>query len=244
MSETMTHPAAPPGGPPIATDAVEPQSEAPLWASAVSLGALIGMYLLAFSPAANPSLADKVTLPVLAIMAAAFAYAPFLRRVSEQRDVASFALCAAFFVVHGLSRRVTGESGPAITLFGDPFPISYAAMLVIAGAVVSAPAWLKGRNGWTNAMLGGLAVLAVLAFISFRLLANHYEVGTTATLDPGSLAYLGTQIVEYGALALCCSAVANNSKTRRIALIILPALLLLLAARYRMMPAPAEEEEE
>jgi hypothetical protein len=247
MPETLTHPASapPPGGPPVATDVLEPRADPPLWAAALPLLSLLGICALALSSAAKPALADQVTLPILAIMAALFGYAPFLRRVREQHDATSFAFCAAMFVVYGLSRRVTGENGPSLTLIGEAYPISYAALLVVIGALIGAPAWLKNMSGWTRALLGALLLVALLAFAIFRFLTGFYEVGTTVAvgLDPTSLAYLGMQLVEYGALALCCSAVAANARTRHLFLIILPALLLLLWARYRMMPAPAEEEE-
>ena len=246
MPETLESPASapPPGGPPVATDDLEPKAGAPLWAAAVSLVAIFAVIALAFSGAAKPGLADQVTLPALALFAALFGYLPLLRRLREDRDAASFALCAALFVVYGLARRFVPANTPALHFFGDDFPIPCAAFAVLLGALLGAPAWLKNFNGWTRTVLVALALLALLGFASFRFLASFYPVGTTATLDPTNLVHLGMQVVEFGALALCCAAVAAHATTRRLALIVLPALLLALWARHHFMAAPAEEEDE
>ena len=240
MPETLSHPASapPPGAPPVAAD-TEPYSDAPLWAAGLPLLSLLGVCALAFSSATKPGLADTVTLFALALMAAIFAYAPFLRRVREDRDAASFALCAAFFVIYGLARRVAPENAFAVA---GEVKLGLAAYAVLLGAIVGAPAWLKNFSGWTRAALFALSLLALLGWLSFRFLGLFYVVGPTAIVDPTALAYLFTQIVEFGALALCCAAVAANSKTRRAALLILPALLLVLAMRYKTMPVVEDEE--
>lgn len=241
MPETLDYLASapPPGAPPVATDTVEPYSEAPLWAAALPLLSLLGVCALAFSSATKPALTDKVTLAALALMTALFAYAPFLRRVREDRDAASFALCAAFFVIYGLARRVVPDNAFAV---GGEVKLGLAAYAVILGALVGAPAWLKSFGGWTRATLFALSLLALLGWLSYRFLGMFYLVGPTQMVNPTALRFLLTQIVEFGALALCCAAVAANTKTRRLALLILPALLLILVMRYKTMPAPEDDE--
>ncbi len=241
MPETLQYPASapPPGAPPVATDTIKPASEAPLWAGAVPLLSLLGVCALAFSSAGKPGLADTVTMAALALMAALFAYAPFLRRVREDRDAASFALCAAFFVIYGLARRVVPENAFAV---GGEVKLGLAAYAVLAGALIGAPAWLKSFSGWTRAAIFALSLIALFGWVSYRFLGLFYKVGATETVDPTALLFLMTQIVEFGALALCCAAVAANTKTRRVALLILPALLLALAMRYKTMPVVEDDE--
>ena len=234
MPETLQYPTPPSG----VLDTAQSHSEAPLWAAAAPLLSLLGVGALAFSAASKPGLADTVTLAALALMAALFAYAPFLRSVREDQSSASFALCAAFFVIYGLARRVVAENAFAV---GGEVKLGFAAYAVLAGAIIGAPAWLKSFNGWTRAALFALSLLALLGWIAFRFLKIFYN-GEPMVVDPALLTFLLTQAVEFGALALCCAAVAANSKTRRIALMILPALLLALAARYKTMPAAKEDD--
>ena len=216
----------------------ETRKDAPLWAAAVSLLALLGVAALAFSAATKPGPADTVTLFFLTLMTAIFGYAPFLRRLREDRDAAAFVLCAAMFVVYGLSRRVTAAEPPTL---GEA-KIGYAAFLVIGGALIGAPAWAKNFNGWTRAAAFALSLLLLLGWLAFRFLSMFYEVGETKTINPATWGFLLLQTIEYGALALCCSAVTANSRVRRFALVLLPALLLALAMRYKTMPAAQEDE--
>jgi len=209
--------------------------------------ALIAVFGLAFLNAAEPTLADRVTLLALGVIAAILFWTPLARHLENQQNVAAFALTAAMFIVYGMARRVGPESGWALhfsALPGDEFVISYAARIVLLGALLSAPAWGRHLSGWARSLLLTTAVLALLAIGSFLLLRRFYEVGPTTTLDPTPLPNLGLQIVEYGALALLCDAATKHPWTRRLVLRVLPLALLALWARHQFMAAPPVEEDE
>jgi hypothetical protein len=243
MTETLS---SPHNGPPPAESLdrrAEAEIAAPLWASAIAALVLLGIFVLAFSAATKPLLADRITLPFLGVLAAAYAWTPLVRRVVLQRDAATFALCAALFVVYGLARRVAPDEG-GLNFSGDTYPISYAAWCAVVGAVLSAPAWLKAFEGWTRAIVSALALLAAIAFFSFNFLKGFYPAGPTEVLDTTTLVHFGMQTVEYGALALCCTGVAAHPRTRTALLTVLPVLLMALWARHQFMAGAATEEDE
>ncbi|HVF10555.1 MAG TPA: hypothetical protein VNA16_07125 [Abditibacteriaceae bacterium] len=213
--------------------------------AALALGAVIA---LAFSPSAEPTLADRVTLLALGIVAVVLFWTPLLRRVETQHNVAAFALTAAMFIVYGMARRAGPETGKIALQFsalpGDKFIISYAAWAVALGALLTAPAWGRHLTGWSRSFLIATVLLALLALGSFLLLRLHYPVGLGETVDPTPLPNLGLQIVEYGCLALLCDAATGHPWTRRLVLRVLPLALLALWARHQFMAPPPPVEDE
>ena len=215
--------------------------------AALALATVIG---LAFSAAAEPTLADRVTLLFLGTVALVLFWTPLARHLETQHNVAAFALTAAMFIVYGLARRAGPETGRIALEFaalpGDKFVISYAAWAVVPGALVTAPAWGRHLTGWSRSLLLATVLLALLAIGSFLLLRLHYPVGIGETLDPTPLPNLGIQIVEYGCLALLCDAATGHPWTRRLVLRVLPLALLALWARHQFMapPPPVEDADE
>lgn len=208
--------------------------------------ALILVVLLAFSGATKPTPADKVTLLALAVLAALCFWTPLYAWCEAQEGAFAFGLTAAMFIVYGLARRAGPASGPEVHLpFDpeDPITLSYAAIIVVVGALITAPFWWRNLTGWARAVWGSIAVLAVLAFGIFMLLKGHYPVGATEIVDPAPLVYLTGQLIEYGALALLCSLVCAHVATRRLVLRALPIVLLLLWARHEFAAAPPAEAE-
>ncbi len=244
MTETLETPrGAPPiAGPPIATDFAE--AAVPLWAAALAAVALFAVFALAMLPDAKPGPADQLTLPVLGIFAALFAWTPLQRRVAPQRDAATFALCAALFVVYGLSRRIVPESLPALHFNDEEYRFSCAAWCVFLGAVLSAPAWLKSLGGWMRALLGGLLVLFILGLFSFKFVGGHYPPTSPSPIDPAVFVLFVMQTLEFTALALCCAGVAAHPRVRSLMLMALPVLLWAVWARHHFAPAAQESEAE
>ncbi len=212
--------------------------------------ALALVVALAFSGAAEPSLADRLTLLILGLCGALCFWTPLLRFFEERADAATFALTLAMFVVYGMARRAgpTAETGWVLRfplLPDDSFAVSWAARVAVLGALVSMPLWLRHMNGWTRAILGALGVVAALGLGSFTFLRGYYPVGAVdEVLNPTPLVHLWLQIVEYGALALLCSAVCAQAPSRRRVLRLLPLALLALWARHQFFPAPPPPEDE
>lgn len=211
--------------------------------------ALAFIVALAFSGAAEPSLADRLTLLVLGLSGALCFWTPLLRFFEERADAATFALTLAMFVVYGMARRAapTAETGWVLQfplLPDDTFAVSWAARVAVLGALISMPLWLRHMNGWTRAILGALAIIAALGLGSFAFLRGFYTVGATEVLNPKPLADTLLQIVEYGALALLCSAVCAQAPSRRRVLRLLPLVLLALWVRHQFFPAPPPPEDE
>lgn len=212
----------------------------PFFAAPAAL-ALLVIGALAFSGAARVTPADKVTLLFLGVLAL-FAWLPlprvqtFLRRA----DVASFFLTACAFIVYGLARQVAPAHGFALrfSLLDDSFILPYAEYAALFGALFSAPLWWKYRSGWTNALLGALALITVFAAGSFWFLGRYLKVGETEELDPRPMIVTLLQVVEYASLSLCCAAVTAHPKTRVLALRVLPIFLLALWARHTFFAAP------
>lgn len=247
MIETLEAPrGAPPSeGPPVATGTIEPEAAAPLWASALALVAVFAVCALAMLPDAKPGAADQLTLPVLGLFAALFAWPLFLRRLTPQREIATFAFCAAMFVVYGLARRTAPEKLPVFQFYGDEYRFSCAAWCVLPGALLSAPAWLKNGNGWLRALLGGLLAIFVIGLFSFKFVGAHYPTDSPSTpIDAAVFILFVMQILEFAALGLCCAAVAAHPRTRSLLIIALPFLLYGIWARHHFAPAPIESEDE
>lgn len=168
----------------------------------------------------------------------------------KREEASSFALSLAMFVVYGMARAAGPSDENAWSLHFAALPttvfaVPWAARVVVLGALVSAPLWTRHLNGWTRAVLGALAIVALLGIASFSFLRGYYPVGESdAILDPKPLADTMMQVVEYGALALLCSASCAVPRTRRIMLRALPLLLLALWVRHQWFPAPPPPEDD
>ena len=244
--ETLDRPrrVPPSGGPPVATSTIEPEVAVPFWASAIAAVALLAIFALAFLNDAKPGPADQLTLPVLGILAALFAWTPLRHKIAPQREAATFALCAALFVVYGLSRRIVPESLPAFSLYDEEFRFSCAAWCAFLGAVLSAPSWIKTFGGWLRALLCALLILLLIGLFSFRFVGGYYPPSSPTPINPTVFILFVMQIFEFGALALCCAGVAAHPRTRQMMLMALPVLLFALWARHQFAGAPIEKEED
>lgn len=236
--------APPSSGLPIAPGTIETEAAVPFWASALAAVALLAVFALAFLNDAKPGSADQLTLPVLGILAALFAWTPLRHKIAPQREAATFALCAALFVVYGLSRRIMPESLPAFALYEEDVRFSCAAWCVFLGAALSAPAWSKTFSGWLRALLCALLLLFVIGLFSFRFVGGFYPPSSSTPLAPKVFVLFVMQTLEFAALALCCASVAAHPRTRQMMLMILPVLLWALWARHQFAGAPVESEED
>jgi hypothetical protein len=219
-------------------------------ASIFALIALCGVFLMALFPdprllPPDALLSEKTTLLFLA---AAFLVAlapPFHRKLSENRDAATFALMAAFFVLYHLAERlgpIEGFSVRTRLLPEDAFPVSYALRLAVVGALVSIPAWWKG-GGPQRSLFTALLLLGALGLGSFWFLGQFYKVGATEILDPTPLPTLLLQILGYASIAALCRAVTASPSSTKIMLRTLPFFLLALCAKFQFFPAPLPEED-
>jgi hypothetical protein len=218
-------------------------------ASIFALVALAGVALLALFP--DPGLlphtamlSEKATLLFLAVVFFV-ALIPRLHRRLMERDAATFALLAAFFVLFHLADRAGPREGWSLqfaSLPDDQFPVSYALRLVVVGALVTFPLWWKG-GGPQRFMLAALILIGVLGAGSFAFMARFYTVGATETLDPTPLPTLFLQILGYACVAALCRAVTASPATRQLALRALPFVLLLILAKFQFLPAPVPVED-
>jgi hypothetical protein len=212
---------------------------------------LLGVALLALFPdprALSPD-ALRPEIAALLFLAASFlvALAPSLhRRLMENRDAATFALLAAFFVLFHLADRAGPSEGWSLQLSmlpDDKFPLSYALRLAVVGALVSFPAWFRG-GGPQRFVFAALLLVSALGLGIFYFLAKFYPVGATETLDPTPLPTLFTQILGFGAVAALCRAVTASEFATRAWLRAMPLLLLIVAAKLGFFPAPVPAEED
>lgn len=240
--------------------------------SLLAAALLLGVALLAFSPYAETSIGDRITLLFLALCAAIAGWTPLRKYFDDHdggeegtsndgRNAASFALCVAMFLVYSLARRVTpaADHGPTFSfalLPDDKFPISYAAMLVVPSALICGIAARLARarqartqsaamaSAWPRALATAIVIIGLLTAGSFRFLSGFYKVGATETLDPTPLAQVLMQAVEYLALALLCHVATASVAVRHWMLRVLPLLLFALWARHQFSaPLPETEDE-
>lgn len=246
MIDTLDSPRGvpPSSGPPVATGTIEPEAAVPFWASIIGVLAIVGVFVLAFSATAAPGPADMITLRTLGVFVALLAWTKPGRKVLSQRDGAAFTLCAVLFVVYGLSRRIVPVTEDPPQFLEENLRISYAAWVVLAGAVLSAPAWLKAFGEWARAALTSLAVLIAIGLCSFFFIGKFYPPGSANPMIPGYLVQLLQQSVEYGALLLCCNAVAAHPRLRIVIPALLPFLIWALWAKHHLAPPPVAEEDE
>jgi hypothetical protein len=208
---------------------------------------LLAIALLGLSPTIQPTLADRLTLFLLALGGAVCFWTPVRRYFEERADAATFTVTMAMFIIYGLARQAGPNDGWSLTtrlLPDTPLAISYAARIAVVGAVLTAPLWWRNRNGWTRALLSAIAVVALLGLGIFWFLGRYYSIGETEVLDPSPLVRMLMQTVEFAALALVCSAACALTGTRRILLRVLPVVLLVLWARHQFFAIPIVEEAE
>jgi len=237
-----------------------------LWPSLLA-GACLGLIaLLACHPSVRSNAGDRAALLFLAVASALWAYTP-LRHVWNRsadaevggeapeddagaRNAAITAVLACACVLYPLARRFAppipdDNGGLALRMAGieQAFPISYAALVAVGGAIlVVVPTW-RACSGLTRAVALALATIAIFAWASFRLLAPFYPVGATEVIDPTPLIHVGTQVVEFGALAILCHASVAHATVRRWILRLLPLVLLAVWALHQFMTPPEVEEE-
>ena len=233
----------------------------PFAGAVVALAALAFIALLAFSGASRPELSDKIALLFLAITATVCIVTPLRAFFDSRADAATFALIAAFFVIYGIARHAGPEEGTSFTLLRwtkfkmhwpslhlallpeSPIAIPWAAYISVIGALLVLVLARRAPSPPARALLAAVAVVGAIGIGIFRFLGSYYPVGATEVVNPEPLVYALMQIIEFGAVAILCSAVASHTTTRRLALRALPILLFTLWARHQFGPAPVEEDD-
>jgi len=205
------------------------------WFAVVALW-LVG--LLALLPDVSGDFSVPLTFFILLLASFIVCWTPFCEKLEKHSDVAMFCVTAVMFIVYGLARRFDG--GVALTVHsgifvGDEYSISPAAIVVFAGAVLSAPAWTRQFRGWAKAVVIALLTLAVLGFGSFWFLGQYYTVGATEILDPTPLLPLAMNVLEFFFLTLVCVAACAGATTRKVLLKSIPIMLILLFGRHAFM---------
>ncbi len=220
-------------------------------ASLLALGALLGIAILALFP--DPRLLPPTALlpekTALLFLAALFVVAlvPSLhRKLSENRDAATFAfLCAfscCFTSPNALARAKAFRCGSrCCPKTNFRFPTRFDSRFWARFCRFRRGGKAAGQRRFIVAALGLIGALGVG---SFWFLARFYAVGPTETLDPTPLATLFLQILGYGALAALCRAATNSPATTRVLLRLMPLLLALVWAKLHFFPAPLPAEED
>jgi len=206
-----------------------------------ALGIIVMLALLA--PAV--ALPDKLVLLPFGLATLSFLIPSVLRRVVDHREVAAFILTAAMFLVYNLARTAGPTEGFALrfaALPDDSFVVPYSAYVAIFAALFSGPFWWRRRDNWTNSVVAGIAIIALLTLGIFSILRQYFPTGPTEILDPTPLPTLAMKLVEYGCVALLCHAVTSHKQTRRLALRLLPGVLLVLWARHQFFVPPEAAE--
>ena len=219
--------------------------------SALALLALVGVARQALFPDAHLLSGaqmgpDRVTLWFLVLCSLAICAPPLFARLKASRDASTWALLCAFFVLFHIADRAGPRDGWSVTLpFApdDPVAISYATRLIVVGALVSFPAWLR-RGGPEKAVVVALALAGVFGVGMMWFLGHYFPIGADKIIQPRPLAPLIPQVVAYGALALCCRAATEDERVRGFALSALFPLLLIVALRHQIAPIPAPLEDE
>jgi len=160
------------------------------------------------------------------------------------RGASTFALLCAMSVLFPLARRYTPlqSLGLHFSWSEEPFLISIAALIAVAGALLTAaPTW-RVCSGVVRASLLALAIVAAFGLGSFFFLGRFYAVGATLEVDPTPLVHLLQQAIEWGALVLLCHAASAHRKVRLWVMSAMIVALVLVWARQRSLPPLAEEE--
>ena len=219
--------------------------------SVPALLALAGVAMLALFPQgsalAGPQMGpDRATLWFLLLCSLVALVPPLFARLKASRDASTWALLCAFFVLFHLADRAGPGEGWALTFpFApeDPVSVSYAARVVVVGALCCCPLWLR-RGGPEKSILAALALIGAFGAGTLWLLGHFYPIGAETALVPRPLATLLVQIASYGALALCCRAAMEEERVRGWVLRALPLVLLLVVMRHQLSPIPAPKDDE
>ena len=221
--------------------------------SVPALLALAGVAVLALFPdgsaLAGPQMApDRATLLFLFACAVAAQMPALFRRLTASRDASTWALISVFFVLFHLADRAGPGDGWRITFpFApdDPAPISYAARIVVVGALLCLPLWL-GRGGPEKSVIVALSIVGAFGLGTLWFLGQFFPVGVGENdiLAPRPTTTLLVQIVSYGALALCCRAATEHERVRVWVLRALPLFLLGVLLRHQLSPIPAPKDDE
>ncbi|HEX8832996.1 MAG TPA: hypothetical protein VF719_02285 [Abditibacteriaceae bacterium] len=244
MTSSTTAQTSAPGNAPISQSrrAAQARLAAPIAAVALAIIAL-----LAFSGATEPTLADRLTLLFLGLVALVCAFSPARHFFNERRDAATFALAVSFFIIYSLARRAGPSEGWELNfaiLPDDSFRISWAARAALLGAFLSVAMARYQMSSFARALLGAALLIGALSLGTFLFLSRFYTVGSTEILDPKPLADVLLQCVEYGAVGVLCAVVGADDRMRPLVMKILPFLLLALWAKHQFGAAPVEEDEE
>jgi hypothetical protein len=233
-----------------------------LWPSIVA-GVCCGLVaLLACAPGVRAQGGDNAALLFLALCAGVAFFSPLSRvffpteedHEPTARNASTFALLCALSILFPLARNFApfkslvisfADRGPTLADV-DPIPISAATVLVIVGALATAPSVWRACSGVVRASALALAMVAALGLFAFELLSRFYPVGVVdKVVDPSPLILLLVQSVEWGALVLLAHAAVAHPLARRWVLRALPLVLLLVWARHFFAaPPPVEEDEE
>jgi hypothetical protein len=221
--------------------------------SVFSLVALLGVAILAIFP--NPQLLspeklgpDKNTLLFL-LLVFVIANLPKLReKAIQSRDFVPFlTLCSSVILLHIADRSGLGEGFQMTFGFAKDEKVfaSYAAVLVVIGAMLGIPAWWKSGGQFEKFFVIGALLLGVFGYSTLIFLGGYYGIGLDKIIDPTPTAKLLIQVVSYAALALCVRAATATEMLRGLVLKIFPAVLLVVLARHQLSPiaAPVEEDE-
>lgn len=205
---------------------------------ALALGALLVLSALVPGPKSN----DLAVLLLLGLAAVAL-WTPLGRRADANPDAATWLLFLAMAVVYSLARRAGPQEGYTLNLSilpDSPVDVPYATRVVLVGALLSVPAWVRNLSAPLKAVLAAAALVAVLGVVSFQYLRPTYTVGEVEILNPRPIVESLMQCLEYAALGLCCAATTAHPVLRRFALRALP-LLLVVWARHAFRPVPVED---
>jgi len=201
--------------------------------------ALSGVMALALFPdaralSASNMASDRLALWFLCLSALVLQIPAAMRFFRSSRDGALWATLCAMFVLFQIAQRAGPRDGFSLHFSwapDDPDVVSWATRLVVVGAVLSVPQWIR-RAGAERFIWLGLGLVALFGLGVFRLLGDYFTVGQTETLAPGPMVSLIAQIGGYGALALCCRAAVEDERSRVFVLRALPVVLLLVAALH------------
>lgn len=220
--------------------------------SVPALLALAGVALLALAPfpdassLAGPQMGpDRATLWFLFACALLLWIPTVFARLKASRDASTWALLSVFFVLFHIADRAGPSEGWALTfsfLPDDPIPLSYAARVVVVGALCSFPLWLR-RGGPEKAIVAALVLVAAFGVGSLWFLGHYYPINPDE-LSPRPTVTLLLQSLTYACLALCCRAATEGERTRGFVLKTLSIVLFLVAARHQFSPiAPPKDDQ-
>ena len=231
---------------------IEPRQPNPLFAlpALIALGVVAALALFPNARLLGPAEMgpEKLTLLFLAACFLVALIPPFARRLTRDRDAATWALMVVGVILFHIADRAGPRAGEG---FGvnwsltpdEPLAISYAMRAVVFGALLSAGAW-AASGGPARALVAGVLGLGLLGAGMFWLLSRHYPVGVGETLDPAPLGTLLVQIIGYACVALCARAATATPVLRGAVLKIAPVLLLAIWARHQFAPIAAYVEAE